>query len=214
MGQITIDTGKIIQFIVAIFAIIGLCAIVFVGVDRLTSSGSPTVVNTVQASSNQPTTISYPSVLTFTVLSTTTSLGRYQVLTTNGNILYFNDYTTWNEMRPRSTYTATLVGTEGSAYQVGTVVLISNPYDYYSGNYYYGSGNYYYDSYDNYYGYDYHNNDYYYNRPTNYPTYWHYNGRYYQCDKTYCDPMNRKQMIGETVYEGRPPRPLRSGANY
>jgi|WetSurMetagenome_2_1015567.scaffolds.fasta_scaffold86676_2 hypothetical protein len=202
MGQITIDTGKIINFFVAILAIIGLIAIIVFGVATIFSS-SPSVVATPQVTS-QATTISYPSVLTFTVLSTTTSTGRYQVLTTSGNILYFSDYETWNRMRPQGAYTATLVGMEGSAYLVGEVTTISAPYDYYNTNYY---------GYNNY-GYNY--NNYYDNQPyyRDYPTYWYYGGRYYQCDKTYCDQLNSKQIKGETVYNGRPPRPLRDGGSY
>lgn len=197
MGVITIDTSKIIGFFVACLAVVGLAAIIILGVATIFNHGEPQVIATPD---NQVTTISYPSVLTFTVLSTTTSTGRYQVLTTSGNILYFSDYATWNEMRPQGSYTATLVGMEGSAYQVGSVVMISSPYNNYYGNYY---GNQYY-------------NDGYYGRSIirDTLTYWNYGGRYYQCDNTGCDELAYKQVRGETVYNGRPPRPIRNGQGY
>lgn len=202
MGVITIDTGKIVNFLFACLAVVGLAAILIFGIAAIFNHGEPQILAT--STSNQVTTIAYPSVLTFTALTTTTSTGRYQVTTTNGNILYFPDYYTWNQIEPRGTYTATLVGMEGSAYQVGTVIMISSPYNYYGdsyGNSYYNNGYY---------------NDEYHGRSIiqDTLTYWHYGNRYYQCDRSYCDELATKQIRGETVYDGRPPRPVRNGASY
>jgi len=198
MTQITIDTNVIITGVITLFAIIGVIAIIgglcyFV----IHSGNASTSVSSTPAVISTP---SYPNVLTFTVLSTTTSNGRYQVTTTSGNILYFADYDTWNSMLLRSTYIATIVGMDGIGYEVGTVNLLSAPSDYYynTRNTQYWQGTALHD----------------YSSSRDYPTYWHYNGKYYQCDRTACDFMNRKQLIGENVYEGKPLRPLRSGSNY
>lgn len=71
---------------------------------------------------------SYPSVITFTVLSTTTSSGHYQILTTAGQILYCNNYYAWNGIEPQDSYTATVTGTDGSAYIISDPVLIAQHY--------------------------------------------------------------------------------------
>lgn len=163
-------------------AIIGLIIMVLIASQFIFSMGylngvkvvSPVVVTPSPAVSN---TINYPSVLTFTVLSATTSTGRYQVLTTAGNILYFNDYYLWNSMYPQSTYTATLTGYDGVAYYVGTATLIRSNY---------------------YYQYPYHQ----YNYDLRY---YHWYGKYYQCDMYTCDPMQRKQVVGEDIIEAEPP---------
>lgn len=198
MAQITIDTNVIISMLLGVFAIIGVVALLMFAASCLWHQDAQTYTVTT-AATPVVSTPAYPSVLTFTVLSTTTSNGRYQVTTTSGNILYFTDYSVWNRMYPRSTYTATLVGMENGAYQVGTVTLLSGSTGYY-GNYYD----------DDYYGgtFGYQNTRYVSVRQ-DLPTYWHYQNKYYQCDKTACDPMIYKQIIGERINEGRPPRPVR-----
>lgn len=188
MSQITIDMESIKHGLLIVFAVIGLIFVVGCGVVLLlspNSAPSPATTTTVQTITTvAPPT--YPSVLTFTVLSATTVNGRFQVLTTAGNILYFADYYTWNSMIPRATYTATLVGTDGVAYNVGSVVLLSYPSDYYDYRY----DNYRIDTYD-------------------YPTYWHYGNNYYQCDNRLCDQVSYKHVEGEYVRQGRPPYPIR-----
>lgn len=223
MVEVTVDTKVIGDLIIKILACIGVIAIAVVMVAGIMNVRSaaipatpvpvPTIVPTpVPTPAPTPAVITapaYPSVLTFVVLSATTSNGKYQVTTTSGNMLYFLDYATWSVIRPRATYTATLVGMEGSAYQVGTVNLLRSPIDYYYNSlntYYYGSSTPYY--YDEPYDYNYDRSNYY--SGTDYPTYWHYGSRYYQCDKVGCDPMNYKQTIGEIVHQGYPPRPIRS----
>jgi hypothetical protein len=74
-------------------------------------------------------TSQYPYVIEFTVLSTTVVNGNYEVLTTDGRILYFTDFNTWNSMSPRDTYTGTIIGVEtNGAYDIGTVNLISSAF--------------------------------------------------------------------------------------
>jgi len=195
MGQVTFNTDPFVHGLIKFLAIIGLIAVLIVGwgcvSDRTTVISAPSVTTPTVA------TISYPSVLTFTVLSTTTSNGRYQVTTTSGNILYFADYATWNSMYPQNAYTATLVGTDGVGYNVGTVVRISSYGSYnnrqvdYTRSGYYDSPNY---------------------ASRSYPTYWYYKNSYYQCDNLVCDQVSHKQTDGETLTYGRPPRPLSNGA--
>lgn len=120
----------------------------------------------------------YPSVLTFTVLSSTSSTGRYQVLTTAGNILYFNDYYLWNSMQLQATYTATITGYDGIAYYVGTANLIRSPYYYPYRPYPYGR-----------------------DRHRHY--YWH--DRYYECNQYTCDLTNANNVVGEEITYEEPP---------
>jgi hypothetical protein len=62
--------------------------------------------------------------------------GNYEVLTTDGRILYFTDFDTWNNLYPRNTYTGTVVGEEANgAYDIGTVNLISTAFYYQRGVY-------------------------------------------------------------------------------
>ena len=63
---------------------------------------------------------SYPSVLTFTVLSATTSGGRYEIVTDCREYPVFPDYYTWSQMTPQDTYTATITGEENGAFDVRT----------------------------------------------------------------------------------------------
>jgi len=180
MAQIVIDTNKIVEKVSLLLAVVGLIAIVIITgfgvIGYITHQDIPVITTPVV------TAPAYPTVFTFTVLSTTTSNGRYQATTTGGNIMYFADYMTWNRMYPQYTYTATLIGMDGIGYKVGTVNLIST-------------------------------NDNYYTHPTtrytDLPSYWRYGGKFYQCDTTACDPMTYKQIAGEYVNEGRPPRPIR-----
>jgi len=180
MVQIVIDTNKIIEKISLLFAIVGFITIAIItgfGIAGYAMQLDDPVI-TIPAIV-APT---YPTVFTFTVLSTTTSNGRYQVTTTGGNILYFENYVTWNRMYPQYTYTATLIGMDGIGYKVGTVNLISTNDNYYT----HPTARY---------------ND--------LPSYWRYGGKFYQCDTTACDPMTYKQIAGGYVNEGRPPRPIR-----
>ena len=119
----------------------------------------------------------YPPAITFTVLSTTTSSGHYQVLTTTGQILYCNNYYSWNGIEPQDSYTATVTGTDGSAYLISNPVMIAQHY-----------------SYTNY-------RDSYYDSVR----YYNYNGQYWQCDGNLCDLVSWKQTRGERIIYGKPP---------
>ena len=78
----------------------------------------------------------YPYVIEFTVLSTTVVNGNYEILTTDGRILIITDFTTWNSMYPRDTYTGTIIGEEANGvYDIGTVNLISSAFYYQRGGY-------------------------------------------------------------------------------
>jgi hypothetical protein len=67
--------------------------------------------------------------------------GNYEVLTTDGRILYFTDFDTWNNLYTRNTYTGTVVGEEANgAYDIGTVNLISTAFYYQHGVYLGDSG--------------------------------------------------------------------------
>ena len=57
-------------------------------------------------------TTPYPMTLGFTILSTAVNNGRYDVITTAGQILHIPDYSVWNAMWPQETYSATITGVE------------------------------------------------------------------------------------------------------
>ena len=99
-------------------------------------SGNPVTTNAAQ---------SYPTTITYTVLSTTTSTGHFQIYTTDGKILYCMDYYDYNLHNPCDTYTATVTGMDGTAYLITTPQVIaygSDLYDQYPQYYNYG-GRYY-----------------------------------------------------------------------
>lgn len=97
-------------------------------INRLSSS--------VSALSGGVQTLQYPYVIEFTVLSTTVVNGNYEVLATDGRILYFTDFSTWNNLYPRYTYTGTVIGIEANgAYDIDTVNLVSTAFYYQRGVY-------------------------------------------------------------------------------
>jgi hypothetical protein len=186
MGQITINTDSIVRVGIAIILIL---AIVGLGISIYNLGKSSVEVSSAQpvaAPTYQTTIPTYPSVVTFTVLSTTTSTGRYQVLTTVGQILICPDYYTWNTIRPQNTYTADVVGTEGNMYLVKNIYLIANHQSQYYQSYYS----------------DYHG-DYYYHG--DYPYYYRWNGKYYQWDGYTLDEITWKQAQGEYIRNEQPP---------
>jgi hypothetical protein len=188
MPPVTIDTDKIKDFALGVLAIIGLIAICgmicvcYVSMFYPHQTTVPVSVAQTPTPTPVPTQvqISYPTVLTFTALSTTTANGRYQITTTQGQILYISDYTTWNAIELQATYTATIVGMDGSAYDVGEINLINRRYQYWQ-NYNYNDG----------------------------VKYYRYLDNYYQCDYNSCDHVSWKQASGERVIEGYPPRGVR-----
>lgn len=81
-------------------------------------------------------TSQYPFVIEFTVLSTTVINGNYEVLTTDGRVLYMTDVDSWNSMYPHDIYSGTIVGLEpNGAYDIVAVNLISSAYYYQRGVY-------------------------------------------------------------------------------
>ena len=128
MTQFTFDTDKHLKWIA-----FGIIAILIFGMAINYSyyagkdAGAATVTIITPAPTPEPTSAipTYPSVLTYTVLSTTTASGHYQVITTAGQILYFNSYYDWNGQEPQNAYTATVTGTSGSAYLISDPVLIA-----------------------------------------------------------------------------------------
>ena len=102
---------------------------------------------TISALTGGVQTLQYPYVIEFTVLSTTVVNGNYEVLATDGRILYFTDIDTWWSLYPRNTYTGTVIGEEvNGAYDIGTVNLISTAFYYQRGVYLRGADSLYYHS--------------------------------------------------------------------
>jgi hypothetical protein len=119
----------------------------------------------------------YPTVIEFTVLSTTVTNGHYTVYTTTGQTLYMPDFYSWNSMLPQNTYTATITGAEANgALDASTVNLISLHYPTAIGQLY------------------------------SYPVYYHYNGMYYQYDGHSSTQVAQKEVIGQRVIVGQPPK--------
>jgi hypothetical protein len=86
---------------------------------------SPSESKSQEISVTSVVTPAYPSAITYTVSFATTSGGHYCVYTTAGQSLYFKNYEAWNNQIPRDTYTADIVGMDGSAYLVENSVRIS-----------------------------------------------------------------------------------------
>lgn len=170
----TIDTSSIIYGIV--IAII-LCCVVAATIGTIHELQTPVPAS---ATPITPTvtpipTPSYPSVLTYTVLSMTTSSGHYQILTTAGNIIYCQNYYDYNLHDLQNAYTANIIGTDGSAYIISSPVLIAQHYRYYEPRDYYNSVRFY-----------------------------HYGNHYYQESRGKVDEVSWKVVRGEPVIEGYP----------
>ena len=190
--NITSDTIVKVFFICAMVIFILSIGIV-IGAYIENHSTKPTA--TVQPTPSQPTPIvtptplptsSYPSVLTFTVLSTTTSTGHYQIKTTAGQVLYCSDYYVWNGFSPGNTYTADIDGTEGEAYLISKAVFIGgNEHNYVEPVVYF----------------------------SDYPRYYYYNGIYYQYDGDDVDEISWKQARGERIIYGKPPVSQKFGSS-
>lgn len=183
LGEIEMGTVlKLLAATAVILLTIVLCGYMMynaghsAGVSEVKEIPSPTAIAT-------PTPIptpAYPSVLTYTVLSMTTSTGYYQITTTAGQILYCSDYADYLSHDLQDTYTSSVAGTEGPAYLIKDPVLIAQHYSYTN----YRQGPYYdYDS----------------------VRYYNYNGQYWQCDGNLCDLVSWKQTRGERIIYGKPP---------
>ena len=133
MSEIKISTesiGKALIYTALVVAILFAVAVGCYSAGRLQGQDAASIATPAAA---QPVTVAtpspYPYVLTFTVLSTTTSNGAYEVFTTTGQHLYLQDYYTWNGMYPRDTYTGTITGQNGAAFTIVDVHLMSRYYD-------------------------------------------------------------------------------------
>jgi hypothetical protein len=188
MIKIEIETETIIKVLTLIFAMIGVVACAILGFAYITNDhqennpvGTATTITPVPTLAMTPTPTptpspSYPSVITYTVLSTTMSSGHYQVTTTTGQILYCVDYADWISHDPRDTFTASVTGMDGTAYLISSPTLIYQHYDYTQ----------YYDTYG--------------------VRYYEYNDQYWQCDRYSCDPVTWKQARGERIIYAKPPQ--------
>jgi hypothetical protein len=141
-----------IKSVLAIIGVVALILLVFAGGILVASHQATQTVVTVQEVVPAPTPVPAPvsvpavippTVLTYTVLSTTTYAGHYEVFTTTGTVLYCMDFVTWNRQFPQNTYTATISPNGDGTYTIETTTLISvsptyeNPVYYTYGNYYY-----------------------------------------------------------------------------
>ncbi|MDD3019808.1 MAG: hypothetical protein PHX61_02355 [Alphaproteobacteria bacterium] len=180
LGEIELKTLAHVLVLVC-----GIIAIVFLMYNAGHSAGvseaqaTHTPIATLAPTPTPAPTPAYPSVLTYTVLSMTTSTGHYQVTTTAGQILYCSDYADWNSHNLQDTYTSSITGMDSSAYLISNPVLIAQHYSYinYRDSYYYDSVRYY-----------------------------NYNGQYWQCDWNTCDQVTWKQARGQHIYYGKPPQ--------
>lgn len=177
MTQITIDVERGITICFALLgAAVFLIMIIFMLGNMFYHQDK--VENVVVSTPLAPT---FPSTLDFVVLSTSTSNGKYSVMTTAGNIIYMQDYYTWDRIQPQNEYRVNIVGEDQGAYIAGkNFQLIRSVY---SNRLTYG-----YDS--SVYG--------------KYPTYYHYKGTYYSYDGITLDPMMYKQVVNERIIEGLP----------
>ena len=133
MSEIKINTETVGKYLItiALVAVIAILASLACYNAGQISERAATQV-TVAPATVQPVTVAtpspYPYVLTFTVLSTTTSNGAYEIFTTTGQHLYCSDYYTWDTMYPQDTYTGTVTGQNGAAYTIVDVHLLSRYY--------------------------------------------------------------------------------------
>ena len=135
MSQLIIETDAIKKAILYFFAIVGGLAIVsmiIMGVvDHYSSQQAQQTIVPAAAPATTPAptvvpTSAYPTIIEFTVLSTTAANGHYSVYTTTGQTLYMPDFYSWDSLWPQNTYTATITGIEtNGALDVGTINLVS-----------------------------------------------------------------------------------------
>jgi hypothetical protein len=137
MSQLVIETDTIKKGVLYFFAIAGIAIIgcligmnminYFISLPAQPTSAPAAAPATAAAAAAASPEQQYPYVMEFTVLSTTSANGHYQVETTAGNILYVPDFTTWNTLWPQATYAASITGVEkNGALDAGTVSRASS----------------------------------------------------------------------------------------
>jgi len=138
MSQIVIDTDTIKKAVLYFFAIVGVVAVIallaagamnYFPVQQVQTPVAPAETPAATpAPGIAPAVQNFPYVVEFTVLSTTVANGRYQVRTTSGQVFNLPDYTSWNSLWPRNTYTATVTGAEpDGSLDIGAVNRLASP---------------------------------------------------------------------------------------
>lgn len=126
-GQILIVIGIVSILILAGFAATYDMAYFKGYFEGKASVTCPTLQPTV-APTPAPTP-AYPSVVTYTVLSTTTANGDYRIITTNGQVLVCADIYDYNKHALRDTYTAEVVSYNDGKYFIKSPALIGRHYN-------------------------------------------------------------------------------------
>ncbi|HVP96807.1 hypothetical protein [Methanoregula sp.] len=137
MSQLVIETDTIKKGVLYFFAVAGIAIIgCWIGMGFvnycLNEAAELTTAPAVASATDSASTVAspvqqYPYDMEFTVLSTTSANGHYQVETTTGSILYVPDFATWNSLLPQDTYAATITGIEANgALDAGTVSRASS----------------------------------------------------------------------------------------
>ncbi|MFA6363905.1 hypothetical protein [Methanoregula sp.] len=135
MSQIVVETDTIKKAVLYFFAIAGIaiigCMVGMSIVDRYSSlQAEQTVIPEAAPDTIPEPTVAqtvYPTIIEFTVLSTTVANGHYSVYTTAGQTLYMPDFYSWNHLLPRDTYSATITGAEANgALDVATVNRVAS----------------------------------------------------------------------------------------
>jgi len=185
MSQLVIETDAIKKAVLYFFAIAGIaiigCVLGMNIVDHYSNlqaqqTVAPVVATPTPAPAPTVAQALYPTVIEFTVLSTTIANGHYTVYTTTGQTVYMPDFYSWNSLLPQNTYSATITGAEANgALDASTVNLISLHYPTGFGQVY------------------------------SYPVYYHYNGNYFQYDGHSSTPVAQKEVTGQRVIDGQPP---------
>ena len=128
LGDMTLkDIGTFLLFG---FAIFGLGCAAAIGITAIATAISAHPADTLPTPVTTPVQ-SYPTTITYTVLSTTTSTGHFQIYATDGKILYCMDYYDYNINDPQNTYVATVTGMDGNAYLISSPQIIAYGSDLY-----------------------------------------------------------------------------------
>lgn len=139
-------TGEdVLKYATYFFVIIGIIALVCVVSYGIYHYGyNSAVQNSEQTTFGIPT---HQTVLTFTALTTTTSNGYFQVITTGGDNLVFATYTEWNRIFPQSIYTCAIDTTDSNGRKYVSNCMLEHQYIHRTINtfpkYYAWNGNYY-----------------------------------------------------------------------
>jgi hypothetical protein len=148
MTKIEIDTADVARYVFYLVVIVLIASLSFaIGANVYRSESTPSATAIAPTPTTPAPTPAYPTTLTYTVLSMTTSGGHYQIYTMAGQTLYCANYYDYNAQYPRFVYTATVTGMDGSAYIITTPTTVAYAYETSSyeepGYYYFNDGKYY-----------------------------------------------------------------------